>query len=142
MKTEKYTSFDGKQLQLYVWDEVASPKAVVKITHGMAEHCGRYDHFAQFLNANGYVVVANDHRGHGATSPDSLGYEQGDMFGDNVQDQVSLIGYCSQRFGLPVFLFGHSYGSFITQAVINANPPVAGYVLSGSNYMKDFTFSF
>ena len=141
MKREKYTSFDGKQLQIYVWDQVDNAKAVVKITHGMAEHCARYDHFAKFLNENGYIVLANDHRGHGATSPDSLGYEAGDMFSNNVKDQLSLIDYCNQRFGLPVFLLGHSYGSFVTQAVINANPPVAGYVLSGSNYMKDFTFS-
>lgn len=141
MKREVYTSFDGKQLELYVWDEVATPKAVVKIAHGMAEHCARYNHFATFLNANGYVVVANDHRGHGATDPNTLGYADGDMFGDNVKDQIALINYCKARYGLPVVLFGHSYGSFVTQAVINANPNVCGYVLSGSNYMKDFTFS-
>jgi len=141
MKTEKFVSFDEKPLQLYVWDEVECPKAVVKIAHGMAEHSGRYDHFAKFLNANGYVVVANDHRGHGATSPLTLGYDHGDIFANNVQDQITLVDYCAQRFGLPVVLFGHSYGSFVTQAVINANPPVAAYVLSGSNYMKDFTFA-
>ncbi len=141
MKRENFVSFDGKQLALYVWDDVVSAKAVVKIAHGMAEHCGRYDHFAQFLNRNGYIVVANDHRGHGATSPDSLGYQDGDMFANNVGDQLVLIEHCASRFNLPVIMFGHSYGSFITQAVINANPSVAGYVLSGSNYMKDFTFS-
>ena len=141
MTREVYTSFDGKQLELYIWDNVQSPKAVVKIAHGMAEHCGRYDHFANYLNANGYIVVANDHRGHGATDPNTLGYADGDMFGNNVGDQIAIINYCKQRYNLPVVMFGHSYGSFVTQAVINANPDVVGYVLSGSNYMKDFTFS-
>jgi alpha-beta hydrolase superfamily lysophospholipase len=141
MKREVFTSFDGKQLELYVWDDVVNAKAVVKIAHGMAEHCGRYDHFATFLNANGYVVVANDHRGHGATDPNTLGYAEGDMFDGNVKDQIEIVNYCANRYNLPVVLFGHSYGSFVTQAVINANPNVAAYVLSGSNYMKDFTFA-
>jgi alpha-beta hydrolase superfamily lysophospholipase len=50
------------------------PQATVQITHGIAEHSGRYDRFARFLAAEGYVVYALDLRGHGETAgPDNLG---------------------------------------------------------------------
>lgn len=38
---------------------------VVQIAHGVAEYGGRYAPFARFLCDNGFVVVANDHLGHG-----------------------------------------------------------------------------
>ena len=142
MNLSRFTSHDNKQVQLYVWDEVKNPKAVVKIAHGMAEHSARYDEFAQFLNSNGYIVVMNDHRGHGLTADkDSLGYEVGDMWTNNVKDQLAIIDYCRDKWDLPVFLMGHSYGSFIVQAAIEEHPGVAGYIVCGSNYMKDVSFS-
>ena len=50
------------------------PRALVQITHGIAEHSGRYDRFARFLAAQGFVVYAIDLRGHGHTAgPDNLG---------------------------------------------------------------------
>lgn len=57
MKYVKFTSFDNTILQAYVWDDVKMPKGVVQIVHGMAEHARRYDDFAKFLNANGYIVL-------------------------------------------------------------------------------------
>lgn len=142
MKLSRFTSHDGKELQLYVWDNVASPRGVVKIAHGMAEHSARYDDFANFLNQQGYVVVMNDHRGHGLTAPsDSLGYEEGDMFGNNVKDQLALLDYCRDHWDVPLFMMGHSYGSFVTQAVIEERPDVDGFILCGSNYIKGFSYT-
>lgn len=142
MNLSRFTSHDNKTVQLYVWDEVQNPKAVVKIAHGMAEHSARYDDFAQFLNSKGYVVVMNDHRGHGLTAEkDSLGYEEGDMWTNNVRDQLAILDYCREKYKLPLFMMGHSYGSFITQAVVEENPDVKGYVVCGSNYMKDPSFT-
>ena len=67
MKYVKFTSFDNTVLQAYVWDDVKVPKGVVQISHGMAEHARRYDDFAKFLNANGYIVFSDDHGAHGIT---------------------------------------------------------------------------
>ena len=142
MNLSRFTSHDGREVQLYVWDNVKSPKAVVKIAHGMAEHSARYDHFAQFLNSRGYVVVMNDHRGHGLTAAkDSLGYEEGDMWTNNVRDQLAVLDYCRERYNLPLIMMGHSYGSFVTQAVIEEHPEVVGFILCGSNYMKGASFT-
>ena len=142
MIQSRFTSHDGREVQLYVWDEVKKPKAVVKIAHGMAEHSARYDDFAKFLNSRGYIVVMNDHRGHGLTAAkDSLGYEEGDMWTNNVKDQLTILDYCREKWKLPVIMMGHSYGSFITQAVIEEHPDVAGFVVCGSNFMKGASFS-
>ena len=141
MNLSRFSSHDGKEVQLYVWDNVKKPKAVVKIAHGMAEHSARYNDFAEFLNAHGYIVVMNDHRGHGLTADkDSLGYEVGDMWTNNVKDQLAILDYCREKWQLPLFMMGHSYGSFITQAVIEEHPEVAGFIICGSNYMKDISF--
>lgn len=66
---------DDMTLTTYAWDKVAEPKGIVQISHGLAEHAGRYDRLATALNAAGYLVYAHDHRGHGATgeSASSLG---------------------------------------------------------------------
>lgn len=142
MKLTRFTSHDGKEVQLYTWDEVKKPKAVVKIAHGMAEHSARYDEFAKYLNQRGYVVVMNDHRGHGLTAEkDSFGYEEGDMFGNNVNDQLYILDYCREKYNLPLFMMGHSYGSFVTQAVVERHPNVSGYILCGSNYIKGASFT-
>ncbi|MCM1043123.1 MAG: alpha/beta hydrolase [Corallococcus sp.] len=142
MEMTKFVSHDGKEIALYAWDNVEKPKAVVKIAHGMVEYSARYDDFASFLNQHGYIVVMNDHRGHGNTAePDSLGYEDGDMFENNVNDQLTLIKYCKEKYNLPVFMMGHSYGSFVTQAVIERHPDVAGFILCGSNYIKGASFT-
>ena len=58
---------EGLTLTTYAWEEVDEARAVVQISHGLAEHAGRYDRLATALNAAGYVVYAHDHHGHGGT---------------------------------------------------------------------------
>ncbi len=141
MNITSYKSHDNTELALYTW-EAPKATAVVKICHGMAEHSARYDEFAQYLNSLGYTVVANDHRGHGKScESDSLGYSEGDMFVLNALDQISLVQYCQEKYKLPVVLFGHSYGSFITQYVMQQDCPADAFVLSGSSYLAGISIS-
>ncbi len=58
------TSADGVAINCFHW-RAQHPRAIVVIAHGAAEHGARYAHFAQALNARGYEVFAEDHRGHG-----------------------------------------------------------------------------
>ena len=67
-----FPSSDGKTL-LHVnqWTPVSHPRrGVVLIAHGVAEYGRRYERFARFLCANGFVVVAHDHLGHGQSVAD------------------------------------------------------------------------
>ncbi len=133
-------SFDGKDLYVHEWREVERPKAVVQIVHGMAEHAARYDDFARFLNERGYVVVADDHRGHGKTDPDTLGYAEGNMFADTVKDEGVITDfYRAQYPNLPYLLFGFSYGSFIAQSYLaEYGSKLTAAVIAGSSHKKDF----
>ena len=68
----------GVSLHCTIWEPEQEPKGIVQIIHGVAEHTERYDTFARFLNQHGYLVVGEDHPGHGKTADvDSLGYMTG-----------------------------------------------------------------
>lgn len=141
MKNVKFESFDGTVLQCYVWEEVRNPKAVVQIAHGMAEHARRYDDFANFLNANGYIVFADDHRAHGMTSTKQStkgvkGYHKGEIYMDTVKDEVAITSFLIKKYELPVIYFGHSYGSMVGQRYIEECKEHTGAILSGSAMMK------
>ena len=62
-----FPSSDGKTLiHVNQWTPTEHKiVGVVQIAHGVAEYGGRYAPFARYLCAHGYVVVANDHLGHG-----------------------------------------------------------------------------
>lgn len=142
MKYVKFESFDKTQLQCYLWDEVSSPKGVVQIVHGMAEHARRYDDFAKYLNKNGFIVFADDHRAHGDTEPkDTIGYHDGDIYLDSVKDEIAITKYLKETYKLPVVLLGHSYGSFIGQRYMEIANESCGIILCGSAYMKGALYS-
>ncbi len=141
MKTEKFTSFDGTVLQCYLWADVRNPKGVVQIAHGMAEHARRYDNFATFLNKNGYIVFADDHRAHGMTSTKQStkgvkGYHKGDIYFDTAKDEVAITAYLKEKYNLPVVYLGHSYGSMVGQRYVQLDPKADGVIFSGSAMMK------
>ncbi|MBQ3401476.1 MAG: lysophospholipase [Lachnospiraceae bacterium] len=95
------------------------PKAVVQITHGMAEHKERYMWLAERLTEAGYAVYFMDLLGHGESvaSEDDLGYFGDDGVNSLLKDMRELneIGH-SELPGLPYVMFGHSMGSFLTRA--------------------------
>lgn len=135
MKQFILEGYKGYDLWLTAWDEVEQPKAVVQILHGMAEHIGRYGDFAEYLNSLGYIVIGDDHRGHGLTAGENkLGLvPDGDCFADTIQDAIAITEYARHEYGLPVLLFGHSYGSFLAQGYIQrASGEIIGTVLCGS----------
>lgn len=116
----------GASLNLYTRFADGSPRAVVQINHGLAEHAARYERFADFLAGRGFHSYAHDHRGHGfTTAPDAppgrFGTPSG---GGKVLADVAaihdLIG--SEQPGLPVIVFGHSMGGLIALNYLLRHP--------------------
>ena len=107
---------DGLTLQCYSWLPDDKPVAVVQIAHGMGEHALRYGWAASCLNAAGYAVYANDHRGHGGTMGAVPGYMGQDGWNRTIADAAQLSDYVAERHpDLPLVLLGHSMGAMLSQ---------------------------
>lgn len=130
-------TFDDKINTVSVWDEVDNKIGAVVIVHGMAEHADRYDDFAKRLNREGYVVLADNHRGHKFNPDGERGIVAPDSFENSVRDIKSVVDYAKQTYGVEVALLGHSYGSFLSQRYLELYADtVVCCILSGTAYMK------
>lgn len=137
MKHMELRTFDDKINTVSVWDEVDNKIGAVVIVHGMAEHADRYDDFAKRLNREGYVVLADNHRGHKFNPDGERGIVAPDSFENSVRDIKSVVDYAKQTYGVEVALLGHSYGSFLSQRYLELYADtVVCCVLSGTAYMK------
>lgn len=138
-ETLKYKASDGQEIYAYNWrPEGDDIKGIVQIAHGMAETSYRYKRFAERLVVQGYIVYANDHRGHGKTaaSLEEVGYLGPDGFNRMVKDMKEFTDFIRDREGneLPLFLFGHSMGSFLSQRYIGLyGNSIQGVILSGTS---------
>ncbi|MBK1813006.1 lysophospholipase [Clostridium sp. YIM B02505] len=129
---------DEKKIFVRCWDDVSTPKGIVQIFHGMAEHSARYAAFARYLNSKNFIVYANDYRGHGRTDINNLGYIGRDGFNKIVEDEHMLTNIIKEKHvNIPVFIFAHSFGSFIGQEyIIKHGNEISGIMLSGSALRK------
>src|SRR5690625_1203890 len=130
---------DQTELNAYRWGKVAEqqPKAIVQLAHGMAEHILRYEDFCEFLVKNDFFVYGNDHRGHGNTikAPDDKGFfAKQNGFEKVVEDMKQLTDIIKDEYPkIPLFILGHSMGSFLTRRYIQRyGKQVDGVIFSGT----------
>ncbi len=138
MKARYISSFDNSKIYCYEWNDVKKPIGVVQIFHGMAEHAKRYEHFAKALNKAGFIVFADDHRAHGKTAKQQkLGtYKGKDVFFDTLKDEIFFSKMLKKKYKLPLYVLGHSYGSFIAQEYITQCKAYDKVIICGSALMK------
>ncbi len=118
-------------------DPAVQPKAIVQISHGMVEYIRRYEPLAAFLAGQGYVVCGNDHLGHGDTS--GATGKDGYFAKKNgaacvLEDLHTMSAQARKRYpGLPLYLLGHSMGSFFARWYAEKwGGELAGLLLSGT----------
>ena len=120
-----------------------SSKGVFIISHGMAEHIGRYKWIISKLNNDGYHVISRDHRGHGIniTKKNTQGYFADSNGWLKVRDDLKeTISYANNKFpNLPCFLLGHSMGSWIALSTLNNKSLIKAIILSGSSKPSKFS---
>ncbi len=134
MKRTTYRSSDNTAMVLHYW-EASRPTAVVQLLHGMNDHSARFDTLGTFLSTHDITVYADDHRGHGLSA---TAEERGHIADENgwrllLDDQYLLTEYIQNRHPqTPIFLLGHSMGSFIVRTMIGEHhTPYSGAILTG-----------
>ena len=133
-----FTSNDGKsRIHAVEWIPDGRPKAILQLVHGMAEHIERYGDFAAFMTEHGYLVVGDNHLGHGKSVGENgqKGYFcEGDAASVLVRDEHKLHEVVEGEYpGIPYFILGHSMGSFITRNYLTEyGHEVQGAVIMGT----------
>ena len=135
---QQFSAGDGTRVSYRRWLPAGTPKTVLQVVHGAAEHSSRYDRFAKLAVTSGYAVYATDHRGHGRTRLRSgkTGDAGPDAWNRMVEDEIAF----TQRLraahpGAKLVLFGHSLGSFMSQDYIARRGDLLdALVLSGTSY--------
>lgn len=139
MEVRYMNTSDGYRLACRIWEPRSRrhPVGLLHILHGMAEHSARYEEFASYMTAQGFIVCAHDHRGHGLSidRPENKGWfaEKDGWF--RVAEDAWEVSYAvsSDYPRVPVFLFGHSMGSFIARTAMVKHPAFySGVIICGT----------
>lgn len=119
------TSQDGTRLNAVVWAPERHLERTLIITHGLAEHMGRYGHVAEAFVEAGWRVIGLELRGHG-DSDGKRGHV--DAWSQYVEDLQAAITFADG----PVWVLGHSMGGLIVLDALCAGeqPKIKGVVLT------------
>lgn len=122
IKIEKIkSSSDNLELELAYIEPKEEIKGVVQISHGMSEHKERYYDFMEYLKNQGYVVVINDHRGHGSSvkNKEELGYFYTEDINYIINDLYDVTKYIKNKYkDKKIYLFSHSMGTLVARGYI------------------------
>lgn len=111
---------DGTSLLIRHWRSAnGEPWAAMLLVHGLAEHCGRYEHVGERLAKAGIDTHGFDLRGFGGSSGPRASVERWSQLHDDLEERVVAVR--SMAPSRPLVLFGHSLGGLIA----------LGYVLDG-----------
>lgn len=137
MKEFYYPSQGAGSIHTCRWEPEGEIRGILQIVHGVAEYIERYDDFARFLNSHGFLVVGEDHMGHGGSIGDgTAGYFEGG-WDAAVADTYALFERTKAEFsGVPYFLLGHSMGSFMARTFLFRYPDcgLRGAIIMGTGW--------
>ena len=140
-----YPSQGAGMIHALRWEPEGKPVAILQIVHGVAEYAARYEEFASFLTSKGFLVVAEDHMGHGGSLGENgaKGHFAGGWF-HAVADTYQLLQDTRAEYpDVPYILLGHSMGSFMVRTMLAKYPDsgIAATIISGTAWMPGAVIS-
>ena len=140
-----YLSSNGSTLIHCVKWVPENPIGVIQIVHGITEHIDRYEEFANYMVNQGYIVIGNDHLGHGKSIiTDKPKMFIGELGSWNylVKDINTLYEIISEEYKLPIYLIGFSLGSFVSRHyLIDYNPIYKKAILVGTGIQPNIVLN-
>jgi alpha-beta hydrolase superfamily lysophospholipase len=107
---KSFTGVGGTNIVYDLYEpEGGSPRGLILVVHGVAEHAGRYHHLADLLVGLGLRVAILDHRGHGRSGGKRLLVRDLSELSADVESLRTLEVVA----GAPTFLLGHSMGGCV-----------------------------
>ncbi len=138
-----FTSSTGNKVYAQKWinKDVTEYKGIIQLVHGMQEHIGRYDEFANLLSECGYIVVGHDHLGHGNTvkKEEDFGYFADKDGWDRLVEDIHILQNQIQKQypNLPYVIMGHSMGSLLVRTYVTKyKDNLSGMIISGTSGQK------
>jgi len=128
---EKTIKFGKQKIYTKSWSSKNSPKALLFIIHGVAEHLERYQHVAKQCTDQDIYVYSIDLPGHGKSSGKRSYIRRFDS-------TIAIIDYQIQKMklehpGIPVFILGHSLGgSLAANYALKLKPEINGFIITSA----------
>jgi len=141
---EFYISTNNGRVHCCRWNPKKEPIGIVQIIHGIREYTARYDHFAEYLSEQGFLVVGADLPGHGLTYADSCqrGYLLGGWIGAIKVIRTLHLQIKHEYPIVPYIFFGHSMGSYLLQTYLcGYSNELSAAVLSGTGWQNELLLS-
>ncbi len=142
-QNQTFLSSDGiTYIHAVCWMPDGQPKGIIQLIHGMVEYIERYNHFAEYLASQGFIVVGHDHLGHGQSvrSVEDWGYiSEIAPARSLVRDIHKLRKLTSKRYPeLPYFMLGHSMGSYLLRRYLShKGEGLTGAIIVGTGSEAD-----
>lgn len=133
-----FPSADGKTtIHAAEWLPEGDIVAVLQVSHGVTEHILRYEAFAEYFTEKGFVIVGNDHIGHGtsiAEGAEPMYFGPAGSWDWVVKDMHTCKTMTKQKYpNVPYGILGFSLGSFLVRSYLIQYPgEVDGAILIGT----------
>ena len=125
-----FTGVRGARIYYQYWLPDSKPRAVILISHGLAEHSGRYMNVVSRFVPLGYAVYSLDHLGHGRSDGRRVYVRQFANYTDVLGNYLAMIGKWQP--GRRIFLLGHSMGALVAASLLlDYQSAFTGAILSG-----------
>ena len=126
-----FSNQENQSIYYQNWLPDESARAVLLIVHGLNEHCGRYQHLAEYFTDKSFAVYGLDQIGHGKSEGTRAYLNSFSEFTDTLLEYIKMIK--ERQPELPIFLVGHSLGGLIGAKLLIDHPhQIEGAILSGS----------